>query len=294
MTESRQRKLPSAAFIFALLGIFQASTTVADSIHQPTIAIIIDDMGNQYQNGLDLVRLPYPLTLSFLPGRPYTKKLSTLATQHHKEIMLHSPMENSLGLKLGLGGLRENMSEQEIKSTLTNSFKAIPNMIGINNHMGSKLTTKPIIMKWVMEQVKQHPFYFVDSRTSADSVAAQTAEAFHIPNLSRDVFLDHQQTRKFVQKQFLKLIKIAKEKGSAIAIAHPHKVTVDYLSWALPKLDEKGIRLATVSAIWRIQHPHKIMHQHHNTPQKKWLNASETVAQHFQQKQPSAKTTFMQ
>ena len=294
MTKFRLQKQPCAAFIFALLGIFQVPITVADSIHQPTIAIIIDDMGNQYQNGLDLVRLPYPLTLAFLPGRPHTNKLLTLAKQHQKEIMLHSPMENSLGLKLGLGGLRESMSEQEIKSTLANSFKAIPNMIGINNHMGSKLTTKPIIMKWVMEQVKQHPFYFVDSRTSADSVAAQTAEAFHIPNLSRDIFLDHHQTRKFVQKQFLKLIKIAKEKGSAIAIAHPHKVTVDYLSWALPKLDEKGIRLATVSAIWHIQHPHKIMHQHKQTPQKNWLKTSETVARHHQQKQPPTKTTFIQ
>jgi polysaccharide deacetylase 2 family uncharacterized protein YibQ len=238
-------------------------------------------MGNHYQNGLDLVLLPYPLTLSFLPSRPHSRALSSLAQLHNKEIMLHSPMENQLGLKLGIGGLRETMSEQEIKSTLSQSFKAIPNMIGVNNHMGSKLTTKPKIMKWVMEEVQQHPFYFVDSRTTANSVAAQTAEEFHIPTLSRDIFLDHFQTREFVQEQFLRLIKIARQKGTAIAIAHPHKVTVDYLSWALPKLDEKGIRIATISALWHIQHPYKTMHPSQKTSKSNRLHSSKAIAQQY-------------
>jgi polysaccharide deacetylase 2 family uncharacterized protein YibQ len=248
------------AFVFMLSSLV-SPYLLAESIKQPTIAIIIDDMGNQYQNGLDLVLLPYPLTLAFLPSRPHTKALSSLAQQYNKEIMLHSPMENQQGLALGIGGLVETMSEYEIKNILSKSFNALPNMIGVNNHMGSKLTTKPKIMKWVMEEVRQHPFYFVDSRTSSDSIAAQTAEAFDIPNLSRDVFLDHHQTRDFVQNQFLKLIKIARIKGTAIAIAHPHKVTVDYLSWALPKLDEKGVRIATISALWHIQNPYKEMHK---------------------------------
>jgi len=274
-----QRKQPFGAVFVLILCCLIPSYSTAESIKQPTIAIIIDDMGNQYQNGLDLVLLPYPLTLSFLPNRPHSRALSSLAQQYNKEIMLHSPMENQRGLELGIGGLLETMSEKEIKSTLSQSFKAIPNMIGINNHMGSKLTTKPKIMKWVMEKVQQHPFYFVDSRTSADSIAAQTAEEFQIPTLSRDVFLDHRQTRNFVQKQFLKLIKIAKEKGTAVAIAHPHKVTVDYLSWALPKLDEKGVRIATISALWHIQHPDKEMHRPPKTKKDNWRNASKTIAQ---------------
>lgn len=126
--------------------------------------------------------------------------------------------------------------------------------------MGSKLTENTLIMHWIMEEISQYPYFFLDSKTSASSVAAKVAEKFNIPNLTRDVFLDHKQTRKFIQKQFLKLIKIAREKGTAIAIAHPHKVTIDYLSWALPKLDEKGISIATASAIWQIQHPLDTMH----------------------------------
>jgi polysaccharide deacetylase 2 family uncharacterized protein YibQ len=231
----------------------------AEQVQQPTIAIIIDDMGNHYQNGTRLINLPFPLTLSFLPERRFTPKLSSMAKAHNKEIMLHTPMENSLGIGLGKGGLNESMSELEIKQTLIASFASVPYMIGINNHMGSKLTTKPRVMKWVMETIQQYPYFFLDSRTTAKSVAAQTAQEFNIPNLSRDIFLDHQPTRAFIQKQFLKLIELAKEKGTAIAIAHPHKVTVDYLTRALPKLDEKGISIATASAIWQIQNPKQSM-----------------------------------
>jgi polysaccharide deacetylase 2 family uncharacterized protein YibQ len=248
-----QRKQLFTAVFVVILCSFISAYSFADSVKQPTIAIIIDDMGNQYQNGLDLVLLPYPLTLSFLPSRPHT--------------------------------------EQEIKSTLSQSFKAIPHMIGINNHMGSKLTAKPKIMRWVMEEVRQHHFYFVDSRTSVNSVAAQTAKEFQIPTLSRDVFLDHHQTRKFVQEQFLRLIKIAKEKGTAVAIAHPHKVTVDYLSWALPKLDEKGIRIATISALWHIRHPNKKMYHSKKISQNDGLNTSNIIAQ---QSTRSAKERYSQ
>jgi hypothetical protein len=123
--------------------------------------------------------------------------------------------------------------------------------------MGSILTTDPIAMKWVMETVAQYPFYFVDSRTSADSVAANTATKFNIPNLSRDIFLDHVQSRNFIQEQFLKLIEIAKRNGTAIAIGHPHPETVEYLTWALSKLDEKGIAIATISGLWQIRNPQR-------------------------------------
>jgi len=171
------------------------------------------------------------------------------------------------------------MSEYQIKKTLIKSFASIPGMVGVNNHMGSKLTTKPQIMQWVMETVRDYPFYFVDSRTSAESVAAKTAKTHDIPSLSRDIFLDHKQTRKFVQKQFLKLVEVAKKKGTAVAIAHPHKVTVEYLSWALSKLDEKGISIASISALWHIKNPGKNM-QHilaNRAPKKSRIAARKDI-----------------
>ncbi|MFT6028500.1 MAG: polysaccharide deacetylase 2 family uncharacterized protein YibQ [Oleiphilaceae bacterium] len=229
----------------------------ADFDQQPTIAIIIDDMGHSYDHGVELINLPFPLTLSFLPERPFTNRLIEMANFHQKEIMLHVPMQNSMGFDLGYGGLNKNMSETKLKQTLISSFQKINYMVGLNNHMGSILTTDPMAMKWVMETVRQYPFYFLDSRTSSQSVAANTATKFNIPNLSRDIFLDHVKSRDFIQGQFLKLLKLAKKNGTAIAIGHPHRETVEYLTWALSKLDEKGIAIASLSSLWQIRNPQR-------------------------------------
>ncbi|MDX1452055.1 MAG: divergent polysaccharide deacetylase family protein [Oleiphilaceae bacterium] len=256
-------------FLFVLLC---TPLTQADSIRQPTIAIIVDDMGHHYRHGRELIELPYPLTLAFLPHRKHTEALSKLAHEHGKEIMLHAPMQTIDGIRLGDGALTDTMSEHEIKQSLLASLDSIPYVRGINNHMGSHLTAQNHAMRWVMEALQSKPVYFVDSRTSPQSVAARMASRYQIPNLTRDVFLDHHQTRKFVQQQFLKLIKMARERGTAVAIAHPHRVTIDYLRFALPRLDERGIKIATASALWQIRHPQQRMFAHRETNQRLALN----------------------
>ena len=240
-------------YVLSAWILFSLSNVRADSINQPTIAIIIDDMGNHQKTGNQLINLPYPLTLAFLPYRKHTQSLAQSAHAANKEIMLHIPMENTLGLELGAGGLTSIMDKQSITITLRNAIRNIPYLQGINNHMGSELTQRKVQMGWVMKELYNYPLYFVDSRTIASSVAGNTAQQYEIPNLSRDVFLDHWQTRKSIHNQFNRLVKLAKKNGSAIAIGHPHQVTADYLEWALPKLDEQGIRVATVSGLWAIR-----------------------------------------
>lgn len=252
-------KLSKGRFLTAcasLLSLFGSAQTLAESVPQPTIAIIIDDLGHNYQSGAELVRFPYPLTLAFLPGRRFTLDLAQLAKDHDKEIMLHLPMENTLGYALGKGGLTHTMGEQEFKQSLAQSLRDIPYARGLNNHMGSFLTSQKQSMRWLMESLKQTHYYFVDSRTTAASVAAQEADAIGIPHLVRDVFLDHEQTPDYVHTQFERLLKIANTQGSAIAIGHPHQVTIDYLSSRLAELDELGVRMATVSALWQLKHPY--------------------------------------
>jgi len=262
------------AFSLILACLWTPGALSGSSVRQPTIAIIIDDMGNSYQNGLDVINMPYPLTLAFLPERQHTASLSKKAHERNKEIILHAPMENILGLGLGAGALTSGMSEMEIKHSLLASLGKIPYAVGVNNHMGSKLTADTQAMRWVMEQLREYPIYFVDSRTSPLSVAAKTANHYQIPHLSRDVFLDHQQTRQFVQQQFIKLLKLARKNGTAVAIGHPHRVTIDYLDWALPKLDERGFRIATVSSLWQIKHPRQTMFANRKGPQGKLALAS--------------------
>jgi len=226
---------------------------------QPTIAIIIDDMGANAFEGRRLINMEQPLTLAFLPYRRHTTELAILAHRNHKEVMLHAPMDNTRSIGLGAGGLTADMDKPTLTNTLRRALHAIPHVQGVNNHMGSLLTQLAEPMGWVMEELDHYPLYFVDSRTIATTVAGQVAADHHIPSLTRDVFLDHEQTEEFVHQQFQQLIRKARQNGTAIAIGHPHTVTVDYLEKALPELDEQGISVATVSGIWAIRNGNRRM-----------------------------------
>ncbi|OZB12562.1 MAG: hypothetical protein B7X58_11240 [Marinobacter sp. 34-60-7] len=247
------------AVLLGAAAAISAQASEHPEAQQPTIAIIIDDMGHNLPEGERLARLDQPITLAFLPYRRHTVPLARLAHQHRKEIMLHAPMANTRNIGLGPGGLTPEMDERAIAQTLRRALQAIPHVQGVNNHMGSLLTQQLQPMDWVMRELDRYPLYFVDSRTIASSIAGQVAEAYNIPNLTRDVFLDHEQTEAFVDQQFKLLIQRARENGTAIGIGHPHKVTVDYLEKHLPELDEQGIAVATVSGIWAMRNDNRVM-----------------------------------
>nr|WP_193601566.1 divergent polysaccharide deacetylase family protein [Marinobacter salexigens] len=246
----------------ALLASLVTSAVAADPSTRgvpPTIAIIIDDMGHNLHEGKRLANLDQPLTLAFLPYRRHTDTLARLAHNQSKEIMLHAPMANTRNFGLGPGGLTADMDEQSLTTTLRRALQSIPYVQGVNNHMGSLLTQQLKPMDWVMKELYRYPVYFVDSRTIASSVASDVAAAYQIPTMTRDVFLDHEQTEEFIDRQFKELVERAKENGSAVGIGHPHKVTVDYLEKHLPLLDEQGIAIATVSGLWAIRNNNQRM-----------------------------------
>lgn len=245
------------AWLTAVLGVLFLLCSLrswADSL-PPTIAIIIDDMGNTGRLGEELLHMKYPLTFSFLPFRPYTRQQAIEAHYLHKGVMLHMPMANMHHLPLGAAGLRPDMDKPTIETLVRRSLEDIPYVQGINNHEGSLLTQLRRPMGWVMDEVQKYPLYFVDSRTIASSVAAQVAQQHHIPNLSRDVFLDDELNSTAINRQFQRLIAIAKATGSAVAIGHPHPETVSFLLTHMQELDRQGIAVATVSGLWRLRHP---------------------------------------
>ena len=258
-------KVANALAFRALLAILAATPVFANdalpSQEQvpPTIAIIIDDMGHDKFQGERLISMELPLTLAFLPFRRHTTVLANKAYQHQKEIMLHAPMANTRLLKLGPGGLTPDMGQEEMAITLRRALRSVPHVQGVNNHMGSLLTQQLRAMDWVMTELNAYPVYFVDSRTIASSIAGKVAAAHRIPTLTRDVFLDHEQTEDYIDRQFQLLIKRARENGSAVGIGHPHKVTVDYLEKRLPMLDREGIAIATVSAVWAMRNGNRRM-----------------------------------
>ncbi len=213
------------------------------------IAIIIDDLGYNLRQGAAMARLPGALTLAVLPHSPNGVALSELGHQHGKLIMLHTPMSNLQQLPLDAGGLTDQMTQQEFIDTLYQGLDSIPHIQGVNNHMGSYLTQLPEPMSWLMDTLAREQLFFIDSRTSPDSIAWETARDIELPTQKRDVFLDNERTAEAIGAQFDQLLRIAKRRGSAIAIGHPYPETVAFLTDVLPSLTELGVELVPVTQL---------------------------------------------
>lgn len=220
----------------------------------PTIAIIIDDLGLNREAGQRLLAMDQPLTLAFLPHRPYSREQARAAAANGKEVILHLPMANKARIALGPGGLAADMSRQQTQRTLRRALASVPAATGINNHMGSLLTQVQEPMNWVMEELAGRDLLFIDSRTTAATVAQATALSKNVPAMSRDVFLDNKRDEASIHRQFRQLLKEARQKGTAIGIGHPYDETLDYLEKILPKLDRHGYAIATVSTVWSMRH----------------------------------------
>ena len=222
----------------------------SNNLNQPSISIIIDDMGYRLKLGERAVKLLGNFTYSFLPHAPYAVVLSENAHSKNKEIMLHIPMEAEGGARLGPGGLTQCMTKQKFTETLESNIKSVPHATGFNNHMGSLLTKSQLLMTQLMKQVAlDKKLFFVDSQTTSNSVALKVAKAEGLNSIRRDIFIDHEESEEFIQKQLRKLIRRAKNKGTALAIAHPKKLTLSLLEKWLPKLEEQGIKLIFVSEL---------------------------------------------
>lgn len=212
-----------------------------------TLVIIIDDLGHQLANGRAAVALPGKLNYAVLPYTPYGKRLARAAHRGGKEVLLHAPMSNLAHKPLGRGALTPELDRAQFEATLDASLAQVPHVRGVNNHMGSDLTRRRPQMQWLMAQLSRRKLYFVDSRTEKGTVAADVASEQHVPNLSRQVFLDNQRSREAIAERFAHFTRLAREQGLAVAIGHPYPETIAYLREVLPGLRERGFRLALVS-----------------------------------------------
>jgi polysaccharide deacetylase 2 family uncharacterized protein YibQ len=221
------------------------------------VAIIIDDIGYNKRRGLAALSLPGDVTYAIIPHSPNAKFLAQQAKNQKKELILHAPMSNVHNHPIGESGLTEKMDESDFHKALDKALESVPYISGVNNHMGSLLTQKRLPMEWIMQALNKRDLYFIDSRTTSQSVAWQTAQQYNVPSLKRDIFLDHERTPEFIASQFSKLITVAKRKGYAIAIAHPYPETIEYLEKNLNKLSQEGIRLVPASHLVNIHSPNR-------------------------------------
>ncbi len=214
------------------------------------LAIILDDLGNDRDAAEAIFALPYPLTISVLPNRPHSVEIAEQAHRRGYQVMLHLPMEPVGQGKVESQELRPGMSRKEVSLLVNGFLRAVPDVAGVNNHQGSASTTNQALMDELMPVLREHKLFYIDSRTTAATIAFDAARAAGVPAAFRNVpFLDDVAEVSAVGKQLQIALRDAREKGEAIAIGHPHPATLKALREALPQAKEQGIRLVFASNV---------------------------------------------
>jgi polysaccharide deacetylase 2 family uncharacterized protein YibQ len=218
----------------------------------PQVAIIIDDLGYDRTLAEKLIGLNAPFTLAILPHSPHQGAIARIARARGLELMLHLPMEpvEYPDIHPGPGTLDTRMGPDELLRVLAEDLDAVPHIKGVNNHMGSRLTASAEQMYQVFSVLKKRGLFFVDSRTTDESICKPSARLFQLPFAQRDVFIDHQPDPAFIRKQIRELVRVAYRKGEAVGIAHPHPATYSILKEELPALRQQ-VEIVPASALVR-------------------------------------------
>jgi uncharacterized protein len=218
----------------------------------PRLAIILDDLGYDRAAADSLLALPFPLTISVLPHLPLSTEIAEEASRRGDQVLLHLPMQSEgSDAKTEEVELRVGMTAQQVDAALTGMLETVPMAAGVNNHQGSRATSDPTLMAELMPALRQRNLFFIDSRTTASTVAYDAAVRAGVPAASRKVFLDDTQTPEAILTQLDLAARDALRDGSAIAIGHPHPVTIAVLSKAVPRLEARGIKLVYAADLLR-------------------------------------------
>ncbi|WP_296341454.1 divergent polysaccharide deacetylase family protein [Reyranella sp.] len=218
---------------------------------RPLIAIVIDDVGLDRPRSRRAWELPGPMTMSFLPYAKDLREQAKAARAKGHELMLHLPMEPNGRNDPGPNALLVSLSDAELRQRTNTALDSFDGFVGVNNHMGSRFTAFRPGMETVMRQFKTRGVMFLDSRTTAQSVGDQTAHEQGVPSIVRHVFLDDEETLDAVRRKLAETEAVARRQGFAVAIGHPHDVTLQALAEWLPTVQSKGLALAPSSAVLR-------------------------------------------
>ena len=209
----------------------------------PVIAICIDDLGEDIAGTDKAMALPGPVALSFLPFADATGFLASEAAKKGHEVLAHVPMEAEGSIDPGPMALRTGADN--IAERLEWHLARVPGAIGINNHEGSKFTADAGSLTPVVKELAARHLFFFDSRTGTRSKVVAVARHFGVESAGRDVFLDDTVTEAAVAGQLQALAATARAQGVAIAIGHPHEVTLRMLAAWLAQ--NHGVRLVPLS-----------------------------------------------
>lgn len=202
------------------------------------LAIVIDDFGYRPQTENQILALSPDISIAVLPNSPHAREMATKAHQGGHEVLIHLPMAPLSKQPLEKDTLRPDMNSDEIKRIISDAMNKVPHAVGLNNHMGSAMTSNLFGMQKVMWELSRHNLYFLDSMTIGNSQAMRAAAGTGVKVVKRKVFLDDSQNENDIRTQFNRAIQLARRNGSAIAIGHPHPSTVRVLQQMVRNLPE--------------------------------------------------------
>jgi polysaccharide deacetylase 2 family uncharacterized protein YibQ len=211
------------------------------------VAIVIDDMGADMRTSERAILLPASVTLSFLPYALRTREQAKEARDKEHEILLHMPMEPVGHENPGKGALLVDLPMSELHGRFDTALASFTGFDGVNNHMGSKFTAYEDGMTMVVDDLKERHLFFLDSRTSAQSVGLKVAREKGLPSIARDVFLDDDPSPDAIRKQLDATERVARHKGFAVAIGHPHETTISVLETWTAEAPKHGIKLVPLN-----------------------------------------------
>ncbi|HGN1707495.1 TPA: divergent polysaccharide deacetylase family protein [Providencia rettgeri] len=212
------------------------------------LAIVIDDFGYRTKEDNQILALPAAVTIAILPNSPHGREVAEKAHQQGRDILIHMPMKPLSKQPLEKDTLSPSMSAEEIDRIIKNAISRVPYAKGMNNHMGSEMTSSLPGMQNVMRSLSQSNLFFLDSVTIGNTQAGNAAKEYGVPTLRRNIFIDNHQSEDETRTQLNKAVAYARRHGSAVAIGHPHPSTVRALQKYLPQLPN-DIELVAVSSL---------------------------------------------
>ena len=207
----------------------------------PALYLVIDDVGYDRNLLQPFLALPIPITFAVLPHLPDSRASARLIDRKGQEYILHQPMEAVGGDDPGPGAISSKMESKRIRKVVNDNLKELPKAKGVNNHMGSKGTAESSVMNPLLKELKQQRLFFLDSRTTAESVGYERAREAGVPFSARNVFLDNEDTKEYIDRALEESWEIARHRGEAVMIGH---IWSDALPTALkewiPRVREQG------------------------------------------------------
>lgn len=211
------------------------------------VALVIDDLGRSVAD-LDTLRdLDVSISYAVLPYEEQTPQVVAELRQRGAEILLHLPMEPAVAKDPGPGALRLGMTPEQLRQATLAALQEVPGAVGVNNHMGSGLSADERSMSTILGVLGARGLFFLDSRTSAQSVGYRVAARLGLPAAERQVFLDPDPSHDAIRHQFHRLLGLARTRGAAVAIGHPLPETLAVLAEEVPKAKALGYEFVPVS-----------------------------------------------